>query len=236
VALSEANEIKLWDTQTGRVQRSIKTANAGSIAFSPDSRVLGASATSTKAGDFSIKLWDAATLRQVAELPGFASALTFSPDGRVLATVHLDRVTLWDTRTRKVRARRKLSRQIGPNYAVRWPHAFSPDGKLFCAADESFTHVWDTTTGERRTTLKGHLGRIYVLAWSPEGKTLATASGPTVKLWHVATGEELTTLVGENGVACLAFAPDGSLAVGNLLNSIRLWRTGSDANDPGPGK
>jgi WD40 repeat protein len=54
-----------------------------------------------------------------------------------------------------------------------------------------------------------------------------------VKLWNVATGEELTTLLGQNGVYDLVFAPDGTLAMGDALNAVHLWRTGSD-NRTGP--
>jgi hypothetical protein len=36
--------------------------------------------------------------------------------------------------------------------------------------------------------------------------------------------------VGTNGVQCHAFAPDGSLMVGDSMNTIRLWWTALDQN------
>jgi WD40 repeat protein len=221
----EPNEIRLWDTHTGKLRASINAPDSSVIAFSPNGEILAAVIPSTKAESIRVKLWDTTTLSQWAELPGAASLLTFSPDGRTLATIESDSVTLWDIRARQVRATLKLTDAVASDVPYLM-HAFSPNGALFCATNDSIVEVWNAITGERLTTLKGHLDRISILAWSPDGKTLATASGSKVKLWNVATWEELTTLVGRNGAFCIAFAPDGSLATADGLNTIHLWRTG----------
>ena len=89
--------------------------------------------------------------------------------------------------------------------------------------------LWNAATGELVGYLAGPRESIWTLSWSPDGKTLATnALGPKVKLWNVATLEELTTLMLTNRVGCHAFAPDGSLIVGDQRYKIRVWRTGVD--------
>ena len=53
----------------------------------------------------------------------------------------------------------------------------------------------DGAAGKPRTSLEGHTGDVYSIAWSPDGKTLATGSDDrTVKLWDAATGKLLANL------------------------------------------
>ncbi len=231
LAVIEPDRIILRDTQTGNVQRSVALVDANSVAFSPDSRMLVASTGSTEAGDAVVKVWEADTLSPLTEFPGSARSFIFSQEGNLLALINYDAVTIWDVRARQVRVRLKLDESTtrGREFFIfSLGCAFSPDGKLFCAGVDVVVHVWDTGTGERLWTLKGHRDLVRVVAWSPDGKTLATASGPIVKLWNFTTGEELTTLVASNGIYFLQFAPDGSLAVADAVNSVRVWRVGQD--------
>jgi WD40 repeat protein len=147
--------------------------------------------------------------------------------------IHSDRVSLWDIKSQVVQATlRPADQEGGYQRDVARTSGFSPDGKLFAILANTHVQVWSTATGELTGLLAGVLEEHQHgdLAWSPDGKTLATTSGPKVKLWNVATRQELTTLLSTNHVGCHAFAPDGSLVVGNHLNTIRVWRTGLDQN------
>jgi WD40 repeat protein len=232
LAWCEPDQIRLWDSQTGKPVGSLPQTHASAIAFSADGQYFAASATGTGAAAPSVTVWKTPTLTETARLPGQADALIFAPDGRTLAVIQSNRVLLWDVRSQVVRALINAL-QPGDEYVFwsRSPNGFSPDGKLFAIADNMYTRLWNTTTGELVGNLAGPRESIWTLSWSPDGKTLATAIGPKVKLWNVATLEELTTLMSANRVGCHAFAPDGSMLVGDMLNNIRVWRTGLDQNE-----
>jgi WD40 repeat protein/serine/threonine protein kinase len=229
LALSEPDQIKLWDSGSGKPLKSLPLAKADPIAFSPDGRLFAASATKIGEATPSVTLWRTSTLTETAKLPGAAVELTFSPNSQTLAVVRSDRVTLWDADSHVVRA------TIGPSqpdsgsiFGARTPNGFSPDGKLLAILANMHVQIWNTATGELVGALAGPRENTMALAWSPDGKTLATSSGSKVKLWSVATRQELTTLLSTNGVGCHAFAPDGSLLIGDQMNRLRLWRTGRD--------
>lgn len=71
-------------------------------------------------------------------------------------------------------------------------------------------------------------------ALSPSGRLLALAAGAQIFLWDLADGSLRGVCAGHSdAVSGLAFAPDErTLASGSRDHSIRLWRTGDDAQPP----
>ncbi|MEG4070381.1 CHAT domain-containing protein [Microcoleus sp. Pol11C2] len=152
------------------------------------------------------------------------SAISFSPNGKLLATASSDHtVKLWDTSTGK--EIHTLSGHTDSVNAVR----FSPNGKLLAtASDDKTVKLWDTSTGKQINTLSGHTASVYLVSFSPNGKLLVTGNSEnTVKLWDTSTGKQIKTLSGHtDGVNDVSFSPNGKLlAAASSDKTVKLWDT-----------
>src|SRR2546423_6117004 len=211
------NRVELWDTETGALQRTIRGFDGPvlSVSFSPDGRTLLTGSTGVhrdkiaekkkrhpwmNPGGFAeLKWWDSQTgeFKQRFEIGGedsFTSvAATYSPDGKFLATTHLDfqimmqpksTVKLLDARTGETIF--KLKEDIGTNAtmtfrgsmmadaasmlvtAPRRGATFSPDGKVVAAGNERDIRLWNSGTREALLKLNKIKGQVKSIAFSPD--------------------------------------------------------------------
>jgi RNA polymerase sigma factor (sigma-70 family) len=192
-----------------------------SVVFTRDSKTAIAGDTSGN-----IVYWDVATGREIRRFSGSGpgngmSALTISPDGKVLASAGTlpgpagQGLYLWDVETGKLRFRDTLkANQI--NHLL-----FTLNGKTLVLEDYSnIIRLWNVEQRKVTHELKGHTGNISTLAVSPDGKTLASGSwkDPHVRLWDIASGTEKRHFAAcDSDVLGVAFSPDGKTlaAVGN---------------------
>ncbi len=173
---------------------NIGTGTRAPLAFSPDGKLLAATA-----GGASAHVWDARTGKHRARLnvegafafEGTVRCLAFAPGGRFLAAGCKDgSVRLWGLATGK--ELRRLEGASGPIHSL----AFSPDGKSILAAGQDHTvHLWGLA-GERELHRgEGHVGAIEALHFLPNGRRLVSAgSDGAVRLWDTTSGRHLGLL------------------------------------------
>jgi WD40 repeat protein len=165
LATSGDNGIRVCELATGKVRRQLTKVAAVNDANYRYSNWVGINRF----------------LDSVAVVSDSGNGLTFSPDGRTLATISGSTVYLWDT------ARGKELRQLGGQGNSVRSVAFTPDGKIIAASSEDGTiRFWDTATGTILAQVEGHRGGVGSIVFSADGQTLTSAGNDTTSLvWDV---------------------------------------------------
>ncbi|HTU89713.1 MAG TPA: WD40 repeat domain-containing protein, partial [Gemmataceae bacterium] len=226
ISASQDQTIRFWNVATGKEARRFRCP-ADYFALSPDGRRLATTKSSHK--ESPITLWNPAKGEELLRLhghEGYAYTLTFSPDGKMLASLgEGPKLFLWD-----VAAGKEIRRfNIGKQQVYQRPVAFTPDGKQLATGDEDGSiHLWDVASGKGALSFRGHKKQPVRLAFSADGKVLiSVANDRTVRFWGVANGQErraLTISVIPFSAAYTVFSPgENVLAVGAFNNAIRLW-------------
>ncbi len=160
---------------------------------------------------------------------GIVNALSFTPDGKMLASAGIDKsIRLWDIISHKPIA------ILHGHDATVLSIVFSPDGKILASASGDKTiKLWNIKLQHNFSTIKLPEGVARSIAFSPDGKTLV--SGGTDKviwLWDVLSQQSLAMIKGhEAPIYSVAFSPDGKiLASAGSDKTVRLWDITSRQN------
>jgi WD40 repeat protein len=235
VAASAEGRITLWETSGGKLLRELpgRGSQNGAVVFSPDGKtlaagysLLGPPAPPTADGrmghEAGVRIWDAASGKEVMKLVGINSNVPFvrfGPDGKTLASAG-EPITIRDLTSGK--KARSLTAFAGQGGSL----AFSPDFQTFALQVNDSFLLWDVATDKVLRPLSVQQGFVSRSAFSLDGKVLAGAfPNGTIRLWETASGKELRTFAAHaQGVGPLAFSPDGSqLASGGGDKAVKLW-------------
>lgn len=206
-------------------------ASSKYLAFSP-SGLLAAQSREVEIWDLALGRGTPAELIEepMAIFPGGyirPRAMTWSPDGKLLATGCESHVEIWDLESREQVG---AHQHDGPIEALAW----SPDGRFIASCSEyGQMHLWRPGSGETVRDGRVKLPPAFVL-WSPDGKLLATnpftgeVSQWQVQIWDVETWSVRHVLDdGErrcDEFTCGAFSPSGHvLALGTEQGYVQIW-------------
>jgi WD40 repeat protein len=205
------------------VQLGHSQSPVSDVAFSPDGRYV-----LTGSNDTTIKLWDAATGREIKTFSGHKDpvlSVAFSPDGRFALSGSMEEVKLWDVNTgREIRT--FAGRGVG---RLQNAVAYSPDGRYIWFRSEPESNALDlrdVSTGEKIRKFTGHKYPVGSVVFSSDGRYALSASyDKTIKLWDMYTGQEIRTFSGHSGsIKSISLSPDGRYALSASSDKIvKLW-------------
>lgn len=222
----DQRKIQILDWKTGEVicffPNSLRFDSSCSVALCPNSDVLACDSKNN------IQLYDLHKKQLLNTLEGHlkpVKSITFSPDGRILASGSDDgQIRIWDWETGN------LMYIFSEHSAAVNTVAISPDNQFLATGSVDKTvALFNLRTRNVHLKLNTHLNGVNSVNFSPDGQILASASkDDTIKLWHVKTGESLHTLEGNScwkGVWSVVFSRDGQiLAAGLEGGEIKVWQ------------
>jgi WD40 repeat protein len=218
----------LWNTATGqRVGQPLRHANkVFTVAFHPKEALVMTACE----GDYSVRLWDAATGALTRSVTGESRTILcaqFSPDGTLLLAGGTESLALlWDVKSGEVRSRLRHLHNV---LSV----AFSGDGTMLATGSaEHVVRLW-RISGEQIGEPVRQTEDIRSIAFSPDGRFLLTGgieADETATVWEIRDPDQpLLRRQEQSAVVSLAVSRDGRLVaigtVGKPVPTVRLYDT-----------
>jgi WD40 repeat protein len=211
----------LWDLPSGLElwRASGGITGVGTLAWSPDGRLLATSGGEPKA----VRLWDASNGKELCNWPTAEHyvRLVVSEDGKLLAAGG-SRIRVWDVTTGQVVREFEGAQRPG---AVLQPAAFTSDGQLLIGSGERGLFVWATTSAQLLRVID-RAGGVGV-ALSSDDRSVLTGSIHQVRLWELATGKVRADLAAHpqgHSVFFATLARDGrSAASSDNMGLLFVW-------------
>jgi len=184
VAYTRQKQIQLWDIDMRKKMFGwlVKESFYRKMIVSPDGKHLVSYGLKTPT-----QIWDIVNKNEITP-PDIkeAIALTFSPDGALLALKRSGGIDLWRVNPADMQIYKTISPKSYEGHGG--VLIYSPDGKtlldLKWKDGAHLIQLWDVDTGRDLNLLSGHTSFIETLVFSHDGKMLASGSmDGTVLLW-----------------------------------------------------
>ncbi|MCL5037038.1 MAG: WD40 repeat domain-containing protein [Chloroflexi bacterium] len=192
-----------WNIETGDSVREFAGHDdmLNYLSFSPGGKLASASC------DMTARVWDLKSGKQVTffSVPESAKAVSWNPDGKLLAVGAYDTVYLFKNGEKKYYMALK-----GHTDALN-SLEFSPDGKrLLSSAIDETAIIWDVDTGKIFKELFAPPLTVRAAVVFPGGETVISGgSDGLIRFYNISTGEEISFIPQTSGVSALAVSPDG---------------------------
>ncbi len=232
--------VSIWNTEDGKLRKALQIPIwPYSVAFSPDGgRMLISGWGPISYGNVS-RLFDLSKETEIATFAGHKSdtqlkGVTFSHDGRRIATVSLDgSARLWDGASGKLLGVLgqetpgiKLASVAADDLDQEMNSVFNRDDRYLATTSlDHMIRIWDVDRASLLTTIKAHTGLVEHVEFSPvDNDVLLTASHDgTARLWDL-DGVLTTTLRQEYSPTFAVFSPDNvHLVTGGGDAAVHLW-------------
>ena len=196
------------------------TTRINCVVFGPEGKWLASGGA-----DNQIKLWDAASGRELRSLnghTGWIKSLAVSTDGLWLASGSNDRtIKVWNVASGA--EARNFTGHTGPIESL----AFSFDGRwLASGSADGSIKIWDLSTGNQLPTLKSHVSFVTALAFTQDGRALISGGMEgTVVIWDTTSWNVTRRLEKDLGrITSVAASADSKwIAAGSLDGRVFLW-------------
>jgi hypothetical protein len=202
------------------------------VAFSNDGKKLA-----TASADRTVKIWDAATGKDLATFKVENIVKVPEPKAKKDAPKKDEKKkdeakkdvpkkddAKKDAAKKDEKKKETFTKELGRQFTC---VAFSPDDKKLCAGNlDGQIKIYDVDSSKEIGELKAHEG-VWAIAFSSDGTRLATGGwDQTIKVWDLGTKKELVNIKAHNGtVTALAFSPDGRTVVsGSIDGTLKIWK------------
>ena len=176
--------VKIWNAMSGREFRTI-SQNVGfsHLCFSPDGKILIADRAGQTAA------YNVMVGKQIYELEDSGNGTVFSPDGLLIASIHLFKNIGIYTANKGQPVLKITDSNYGNSQKEEMKRllAFSPDGQILVSAAETEIKLWNVKTGTHLTTLNGHASNfIQSICFSSDGRYIVScAYDGTLRHWGI---------------------------------------------------